>query len=261
MAWAFGYVTLAVGHLNILSVSFTVTLIGIGIDYGVYYVGPLSAAARRAQAVRRSARCETARGVGPAIIAGALTTAIAFFAAGFTSFKGVAELGIIAGGGILLCCVARIGRCCRPRSTWSIAAAGACGCPSRWPVHTWIAPLMKLPRLHAGARRWCSRPSCRWGLTRLWYDNNLLNMQAVGLESVELERKLLAECNQSVWYALSIADSREELLARKAEFLKLGIGRADRGNRLAVAGRRRSQAADHRAHPPAAGARCPNGRR
>ncbi|HEX3724997.1 MAG TPA: MMPL family transporter, partial [Pirellulales bacterium] len=28
MAWAFGYVTLAVGHLNILSVSFTVTMIG-----------------------------------------------------------------------------------------------------------------------------------------------------------------------------------------------------------------------------------------
>ena len=56
------------------------------------------------------------------------------------------------------------------------------------------------------------------GLTRLWYDNNLLNMQAVGLESVELEQQLLSECNQSVWYALSIADSREELLARKAKF-------------------------------------------
>ena len=38
MAWAFGYVTLTVGHLNILSVSFTVTMIGIGIDYGIYYV-------------------------------------------------------------------------------------------------------------------------------------------------------------------------------------------------------------------------------
>ena len=43
-------------------------------------------------------------------------------------------------------------------------------------------------------------------------------MQAVGLESVELERRLLSECNQSVWYALSIADNREQLLARKAKF-------------------------------------------
>jgi hypothetical protein len=55
----------------------------------------------------------------------------------------------------------------------------------------------------------------------LWYDNNLLNMQAAGLESVELEKKLLTECNESVWYALSIADSREELLARKEKFLAL----------------------------------------
>jgi hypothetical protein len=46
-------------------------------------------------------------------------------------------------------------------------------------------------------------------------------MQPAGLESVRLERKLLAESDQSLWFALSIADSREELLARKAQFLKL----------------------------------------
>ena len=46
-------------------------------------------------------------------------------------------------------------------------------------------------------------------------------MQPVGLESVELERKLLAESDQSMWYALSIAENREELLERKAEFLKI----------------------------------------
>jgi predicted RND superfamily exporter protein len=60
-----------------------------------------------------------------------------------------------------------------------------------------------------------------FGLHRLWYDYNLLNMQPRGLESVELEKKLLAECDQSMWYALSISGSREELLARKAQFLKL----------------------------------------
>ena len=34
MAWAFGWATVSVGHLNILSVTFTVTMIGVGIDYG-----------------------------------------------------------------------------------------------------------------------------------------------------------------------------------------------------------------------------------
>ena len=37
LAYTLAFAALTVGHLNILSVSFTVTLIGVGIDYGVYY--------------------------------------------------------------------------------------------------------------------------------------------------------------------------------------------------------------------------------
>jgi hypothetical protein len=36
-----------------------------------------------------------------------------------------------------------------------------------------------------------------------------------------VEKKLLEECDQSVWYALSIADSQEQLLERKARLLEL----------------------------------------
>ena len=218
MAWSFGYVTLSVGHLNILSVSFTVTLIGIGIDFGVYYVARYLQTRSEGQTCE-AALLETARGAGPAITTGAITTSIAFFAAGFTSFKGVAELGIIAGGGILLCALAELvmlPACIYlvDRSGWGISM------PNPLAVHRWIAPLLRFPRftlvVTLGFTAFVSV-----GLTQLWYDNNLLNMQAEGLESVALERKLLAECNQSVWYALSIADSREELLARKAKFLQL----------------------------------------
>jgi hypothetical protein len=219
MALAFGYTTLVVGHLNILSVTFTVTLIGIGIDYGVYYV------ARYLQLRGENKDCETAlleaaRTAGPAITAGAITTSIAFFAAGLTSFKGVAELGIIAGGGILLCAIAELvllPACIFlvDRSGWGVRMPRPLG------VHRWIAPLFKFPRVTLAASV-AATVFVSLGIGRLWYDNNLLNMQAEGLESVELERKLLSECNQSVWYALSIADSREELLARKAQFLKLG---------------------------------------
>jgi hypothetical protein len=59
------------------------------------------------------------------------------------------------------------------------------------------------------------------GISRLWYDHNLLNLQDEALQSVRLERKLLAECNQSAWSALSIAESREKLLARKEQMLRL----------------------------------------
>ena len=44
--------------------------------------------------------------------------------------------------------------CCRPASTWSIAAAGACACPSRWPCTRWIAPFLQVAAADAGRRRW-----------------------------------------------------------------------------------------------------------
>ncbi|HEX4148582.1 MAG TPA: MMPL family transporter, partial [Pirellulales bacterium] len=218
MAWSFGYVTLVVGHLNILSVSFTATLIGIGIDYGVHYVARYLEVRSTTRDPKR-ALLETMSGVGPAILIGACTTAVSFFAAGFTSFTGVAELGQIAGGGILICCLAQL----------LVLPAAVCICdrsgfgfrmPEPLPVHEWIAPLMKSPRrLLISTTAFTVLVAC--GISQLWYDHNLLNLQPVGLESVELEQKLLTESNQSVWYAVSIADSREELLERKAKFLEL----------------------------------------
>lgn len=218
MAWAFGYVTLSVGHLNILSVSFTVTMIGIGIDYGVYYV------ARYLQLRSENHDCEaalleTARGAGPAITTGAVTTAVSFFAAGFTSFKGVAELGVIAGGGLLLCAASEL--ILLPATIYLIDRSGwGVRMPRPLGIHKWIAPCFKFPRLTLFASL-AFTVAISMGMTRLWYDNNLLNMQVEGLESVALEKKLLSDANQSVWYALSIADSREELLDRKAKLLTL----------------------------------------
>ncbi len=57
------------------------------------------------------------------------------------------------------------------------------------------------------------------GLGRLWYDHNLLNLQAAGLESVELEKQLLRQNDFSSSFAVSVARSREELIERKRQFL------------------------------------------
>ena len=56
-----------------------------------------------------------------------------------------------------------------------------------------------------------------FGLKDLWYDHNLLNLQAKGLESVELEKSLLqSDCGAS--FAMVMAKSREEVVARKAMY-------------------------------------------
>jgi hopanoid biosynthesis associated RND transporter like protein HpnN len=218
MAWAFGWATASVGHLNILSVTFTVTMIGVGIDYGTYYIG------RYLEMRRRGLDCEdalleTSASVGPGILTGAITTAVAFFSAALTSFVGVAELGLIAGGGILLCCLAEL--FVLP-AVVAIVDRGPLGqrIPEPVPVHTWLAPIMRHPRFVALAAM-AATMAIASGLHDLNYDHNLLNMQPDGLESVEIEKKLLAESDQSVWYALSMADSREQLLERKEALTKL----------------------------------------
>jgi hopanoid biosynthesis associated RND transporter like protein HpnN len=218
MAWAFGWATVSVGHLNILSVTFTVTMIGVGIDYGTYYVG------RYLEARRRGAGCEaalleTSAAVGPGILTGAITTSVAFFCAALTSFVGVAELGMIAGGGILLCCAAEL--LVLP-AVLAVVDRGRLGrsIPEPVPVHAWLAPVLRHPRF-VGLACVAGTLAIAGGLPELAYDHNLLNLQAEGLESVAVEKKLLEECDQSVWYALSIADSREELIARKQKLLAL----------------------------------------
>ena len=216
MAWSFGYITVAVGHLNILSIAFAVILIGLGIDFGIHYV------ARYLQlrnTIRDSgdALAETAASVGPGIVTGALTTAIAFFMAGFTQFVGVAELGIIAGGGILLCCLATIA--VLPAMIYAIDSKRKHETlPAPLDIHGWMRPLFKAPLVVLFVAL-AGTVMLGMGLKNLKYDHNLLNLQPEGIESVECEQRLLEKSDKSVWFALSIAETREELLDRKAKFL------------------------------------------
>ncbi len=218
MAWSFGYVTIAIGHLNILSISFGVILIGLGIDFGVHYVARYMQL-RGSPISSDEALVQTAGGVGPGIITGAITTAVAFFMAGFTEFTGIAELGIIAGGGLLLCCAATM--IVLPAMI-HLADGNRTGqsLPAPLDIHGWIRPLFRRPlvllAITVAGTAWLSL-----GMTRLEYDHNLLNLQPEGLESVDLERRLLEQSDQSVWFALSMARTRDELFKKKEEFSRL----------------------------------------
>jgi len=218
MGWSLGYITVAVGHLNILSISFGVILIGLGIDFGVHYVARYLQL-RRTVPSSDEALVQTAGGVGPGIVTGAVTTAIAFFVAGLTDFTGVAELGVIAGGGVLLCCLGalvvlpamiHLSDANHPERVF----------PAPLDIHAWLSPLFSRPLVLLAVTA-AGTGLLSLGIGRLYYDHNLLNLQPAGLESVELERRLLEKSDKSAWFALSIADSREELLRRKDQFLGL----------------------------------------
>ncbi|MFO0906620.1 MAG: MMPL family transporter [Pirellulales bacterium] len=215
MAWAFGFVTVAVGHLNLLSVSFAAILIGLGIDFGIHYLARFCQLRSEGRATAASL-IETARSVGPGVITGAVTTAFAFFAAGLTDFTGVAELGVIAGGGILVCLA----------SALIFLPPLVLALDKRWPVRMTGLSLGLEPLLErVGRRTWwliggtvllvaVAAP----GVARLRYDHNLLNLQPKHLDSVDWEHVLLGQSDRSVWFAVSMADSPEQLRDLKRRF-------------------------------------------
>src|SRR5882724_9865532 len=99
-----GFTTLAVGHLNILTITFVPILIGLAIDFGVHLITRYEEELRHGRSDKVSLE-KAMVNTGLGIITGAFTTAGAFFAMAFTDFKGIQEMGIISGGGLLICLV------------------------------------------------------------------------------------------------------------------------------------------------------------
>lgn len=219
-AYSFGFVTLAVGHLNILSAAFSAVLIGLGIDFAIHYV---ACYLKLRQEGLHDARAllRTAADVGPGVVTGGVTTAAAFFMAAMTDFIGVRELGLVAGGGILLCVV----------TTVIVLPPLVLLVDRRWPlvrVHhilpagQWFQWPLQRPRLVI-ALGTAATLLLATGASRLRYDHNLLNLQPKHVESADIERQLFTQLEDSVWYAVSVCESREELHARQALFDKLPV--------------------------------------
>jgi len=96
-----GFTAVAVGRLNLISVSFAVLFIGLGVDFGIH----LSLRYRELMSqglAHTSALCGAARDIGGSLVLCAATTAIGFFAFVPTDFVGVAELGLISGAGMFI---------------------------------------------------------------------------------------------------------------------------------------------------------------
>ena len=88
-------------ELNLISVAFTVLLIGLGLDFFIHLL--LHVQEYRSRGLdRRVALNSTMREIGGAMALAAPTTSLAFFSFLPTSFAGIAQLGAVAGVGVLI---------------------------------------------------------------------------------------------------------------------------------------------------------------
>lgn len=218
LVYTMGFATLTVGHLNILTITFVPMLIGLAIDFGVHLVTRYEEEIRHGRNDQQALeKAMTYTGLG--IFTGCFTTAGAFLAMGVTNFKGIQEMGIVSGGGLLVCLV---------------------------PMMTLLPILLRRgkqnvidhehPPVDYRARieqLWLKRPAWVIAITlglcalsipkmfQVYFDYNLLNMQSAGLPAVMTEKKLINSASNSVLFAAVVADSLAQATALEAKLTNL----------------------------------------
>jgi uncharacterized protein len=90
-----------VGSLNLISVAFAVLFVGLGVDFGIQF-GVRYRTERHARGELRTALTATGGSIGRPLALAAASTAAGFYAFLPTDYRGVSELGLIAGTGMFI---------------------------------------------------------------------------------------------------------------------------------------------------------------
>jgi hopanoid biosynthesis associated RND transporter like protein HpnN len=218
LGYTMAFTTLVVGHLNILTITFVPMLIGLAIDFGVHLITRYEEELRYGR-TQAEALTKAMAFTGQGIFVGALTTAGAFAAMALTDFKGIQEMGIICGGGLMVCLI--------PMMTMLPAML------LRGKQNVLDHAYQEDHRRARIEKIWLERPGLVCGLTaalcllalvqarKLYFDYNLIKMQSPRLSSVVFEHKLLDSAEKSLLYAAVMADSLTNAVALQARFAAL----------------------------------------
>lgn len=226
IAWTYGFLFIAVGHLQVLSVVFNLMLLGLAIGYGIYMAAAFE--------LQRHAHADTLDGfqetlnhtlriMGPGIVTGAVTTAAAFGTTVFTDFTGVAEMGVIAGVGVMLCLIAMLTVFpsllrvlhWRHGHTAPMESRRVYFFNERWPLLFVRHPALTLTI--AGLLTAASLAA----IFTMKFDYDLLKLQPRSAESVKWQHRIVDDGKQSIWAAMSVAPTMEEARARAEKFRRL----------------------------------------
>ena len=200
------FATVAVGHLNLISIAFAVLYIGLGVDYAIHFLLRHQELSKHSQLVS-DALYTTSGDMGGALSICAVTTAIGFYAFMPTDYRGVAELGLISGTGILISLLV----------TLTLVPALQRYLPTQHKQPstnvTAVSKLLELPR-------WSHK--FVYGVTaiallvsivalpRVEFDYNLLNINNPHAESVTTFQELLADAKDSPWHIIALAEDHQE---------------------------------------------------
>ena len=216
LVWTAGFAATAIGHVSLVSASFGVLFIGLGVDFAIH-LGMAYAARIRLGVPHPSALREAAAAVGGSLVICTVTTSIGFFVFVPTDYLGVAELGLIAGTGMFIIFFLTLTLLPALLSTWFTIDASQVRRELHLRTRWWrvfdtrpglvvvVAALMMVA-----------------GLTQIpaaHFDSNVINMRDPTTPSVQAFNDLLEQSGtMSPWFVNSVVENLDAVPERVRAF-------------------------------------------
>jgi len=214
-----GFATLAVGHLNLISIAFAVLYVGLGVDYAIHislrFEDYINSNIPTEEAVLRSIRS-----VGPSIILCTLTTSVGFYAFVPTAYQGVSELGIISGTAMFIglfvtltllpALLVTLPIKLKPLKTTESKSANECSLPIR---HAKLIRFGSFLIALVGL----------WVLTQVSFDFDPISLRNQQTESVTTFRELLKEKEYSPLAISVLASNRQDAVEKTLKLERLAV--------------------------------------
>lgn len=203
------FATLAVGHLNLISIAFAVLYIGLGVDYAIHFLFRFEELKNTSNSDLQ-AISNTGADMGQALLVCAITTAIGFYAFIPTAYRGVAELGIISGTGMIISFLITMTLLPALQRFFPIPT-------QKYSSSDALKPINKILNFAGHSKKLVLTGTViaiiasSLAIPHIRFDYNLLNMNNPHAESVTTFQELLENPDESPWHIEILADNLSEL--------------------------------------------------
>lgn len=219
LVWAVGVAAIVVGQLNIMTMMMAVILLGLGIDFSIHLISGFTERRAAGDAISESMK-KTFVKSGKGILTGGVTTACAFLTMSISQSRGLKEMGIVTGSGLLAILLATFlflptlmvirerrldKKRVKKKDTEPFVRRDITfrflGRTAEWlGKHYIFAVLFSLIATLVLA----------WSGSKITFDHNYMNIEPKGLTSVELQDVVLDKFDLGMDYALILADNVDE---------------------------------------------------
>jgi uncharacterized protein len=220
LCWTFGWTAVFIGHLNILSIVFAPMLCGLGVDYAIHWFARFEEERDLCDGSRSALIKRVMDKSGPGIMLAGLSTAFSFLPFILTGFRGLMELGMITGMGILFIVLADF-TVLPALSRYLAAVKPLSGRPATRANNRYLLRLGPRGVRTILAASVILSIAGSISASRVKFDLNPMRLQPKNSESVYWEKVLVEDSDHSIISAAVITGSPEEAKTESAKFRAL----------------------------------------